>query len=130
MIFHLNSVGIKVLIIPAIEEGYLFLTLEMKLAALEEFAEKIHYHVKLLEVDAKLPYVSNQNVKSMFEPFRRKDFIFLIKKIYDFIPNKHYLEKHKIIVDAFPLHDIYGINEVKKVWQSEVQDSYQCHFQS
>ncbi|CDW83357.1 anoctamin-like protein [Stylonychia lemnae] len=119
MVNVLQNQGFDVQIFPSLNPDLYYIALNLKQSKLESEAKSIKLKVKLADIDIKVEFEPNQKVK--FEPFRTKDIqkimISLIKKII----NVDSLTDEKILIQILPMHDFYGIHEIKQKWETSTK---------
>eukprot|EP00347_Sterkiella_histriomuscorum_P016772 403351910 len=117
MIVVLQNQGFTVQMFPAIKQKEFFIALRLKQSRLEQEAKSMKLKIKLCDIELKQEFEPHQKVK--FEPFRTKDQQKIIMSLLKNILSPESLMEQEILIQILPMHDFYGIHEIKEKWESK-----------
>lgn len=99
---------------PSLDINVYYIALKMDQSELEKEAKFIEMKIKLVNVESKRVFDPLQ--KGMFEPFRSKDVQQIMLSKLQRLVNMQLLTKKQIILSIIPMHDLFGIHEIKARW--------------
>lgn len=99
---------------PSLDINVYYIALKMDQKELESEAKYIEIKIKLVGIDSKRVFDPQQ--KGLFEPFRTKDIQQIMLSKLARLVNMKLLMKKDIIISVIPMHDFFGIHEIKQRW--------------